>query len=272
MHSPNAFVVHCEDRRFAEDEANVSYANHFFTRLSAKEKNFTKVDFKYCTFDRCYLRSCKFLNCDFTGCRFVSSNFHGSSFRDCRFDYTSFERTQIAPDILDTQAPFLDNLKEKFARSLRVNYSQLGDAESVNKAIKIELDATKTHLYNAWHSEADYYRKTKYPGAWMRFKKFVEWVRFMVLHFVWGNGESAARLLTSIAGLIVLMAIYHLDHMSRLGPWESFLEGLRVAPEVFLGVRTFPEYGHLYLAVVATARLLSFAALTSILIKRFSRR
>jgi hypothetical protein len=181
MLSLNDRIVHCEDHRFSDNEANVSYANHLFTRLSAKEKTFTKVDFRYCTFDRCYLRSCKFLNCDFTGCRFVSSNLHGSSFRDCRFDYASFERTQIAPDILETQAPFLENLKEKFARSLRVNYSQLGDSESVNKAIKIELAATQTHLYNAWHSEADYYRKTKYPGMWMRFTKFLEWLRFRVL-------------------------------------------------------------------------------------------
>lgn len=271
MHSPNALVVHCEDRRFAEDESSVSYQHHLFTRLSAKERTFTKVSFRYSTFDGCYLRSCKFLNCDFTGCRFIATNFHGSSFGDCQFEYATFEKTQIASDILETQAPDLENLKAKFARSLRVNYQQLGDSDSVNKAIKIELEATKTHLYEAWHSKADYYRKTKYPG-WKQIAVFFEWLWFRVLHFVWGNGESAARLLRTLVVLFVLMSIYHANRVGDSGQVRAYFEGLRVAPEVYLGARSFPQYGNLYLAIIATTRLLSFAALTSILIKRFNRR
>lgn len=271
MHSANTLIVHCEDRRFAEDEYRASYQHHLFTRLSAKDRTFAEVSFRYCTFDGCYLRSCKFLKCDFTGCKFVSTNFHGSSFRDCHFEYATFERTQIAPDILETQAPDLDNLKAKFARSLRVNYQQLGDSESVNKAIKIELEATKTHLYEAWHSKADYYRKTKYPG-WKRLTVFFEWLWFRVLHLVWGNGESAVRLLGTLAVLFLLMSIYHANRVGDPGQVKAYFEGLQVAPEVYLGVRSFPQYGYLYLAIIVTTRLLSFAALTAILIKRFSRR
>jgi hypothetical protein len=271
MHSPNTLVVHCEDCRFAEDESGVSYQLHLFTRLSAKDRNFTKVSFRYCTFDGCYLRSCRFLNCDFTGCRFVSTNFHGSSFSDCQFEYATFEKTQITPDILETQAPDLENLKARFARSLRVNYQQLGDSESVNKAIKIELEATKTHLYEAWHSKADYYRKTKYPG-WKRSAVFFEWLWFRALHFVWGNGESAARLLRTLVLLFLLMSIYHANRVGDPSQVKAYFEGLRVAPEVFLGVRTFAQYANMYLAIIATTRLISFAALTSILIKRFNRR
>lgn len=271
MYSPNTFVVRCEDRRFAEDESNVSYQHHLFIRLSAKDRTFTKISFKYCTFDGCYLRSCKFLKCDFTGCKFVSTNFHGSSFTACQFEYATFERTQIAPDILETQAPDFENLKAKFARSLRVNYQQLGDSESVNKAIKIELEATKTHLYEAWHSKADYYRKTKYPG-WKQCAVFLQWLWFRVLHFVWGNGESATRLLRTLIALFLLMSIYHANRISDPYQIRAYWEGLLAAPEVYLGIRTFPQYGNLYLAIIAATRLLTFAALTSILIKRFSRR
>ncbi len=271
MHSANTLIVHCEDRRFAEDESHTSYQHHLFTRLSAKDRTFTAINFRYCTFDGCYLRSCKFQKCDFTGCRFISTNLHGSSFSECKFEYATFEKTQIASDILETQAPDLENLKARFARSLRVNYQQLGDSESVNKAIKIELEATKTHLYEAWHSKADYYRKIKYPG-WKRVAVFFEWLWFRVLHFVWGNGESPLRLLRTLAILFLLMSIYHANRVGA--PWQikPYLEGLRVAPEVFLGVRSFAQYGTLYLAIIATTKLLSFAALTSILIKRFSRR
>ncbi len=125
MYSPNTLVVRCEDCRFAEDESNCAYQHHLFIRLVAKDRTFTKVNFRYCTFDGCYLRDCKFLACDFTGCRFLSTNLNGSAFSTCQFEYATFERTQIAPDILETQAPDRENLKERFARNLRTNYQQL---------------------------------------------------------------------------------------------------------------------------------------------------
>jgi hypothetical protein len=270
MHSPNTLVVRCEDRRFAEDESNASYSNHVFIRLVAKDRTFSRVSFKYCIFDGCYLRDCKFLSCDFTGSRLSSSNFHGSSFSDCKFEYATFEKTQITPDILATQAPYLENLKARFARSLRINYQQLGDAEAVNKAIKIELQATKTHLYEAWHSGKDYHRR-KYPG-WKRIGVFFRWLWFMLQHFLWGNGESALRLLGAILVLFLLMAVYHAYYASDPSHVRSYWEGLCLAPQVYLGVRTFPQYGHSYIAIIAATRLLSFAALTSIIIKRFNRR
>jgi uncharacterized protein YjbI with pentapeptide repeats len=88
----------------------------------------------------------RFDSCDFTGCRFTASNFYTSTFSDCKFEYAVFERTLIESDILDTECPGPDNLKLKFARTLRMNYQQLGDAKSANKAISVELQATKQHL------------------------------------------------------------------------------------------------------------------------------
>jgi hypothetical protein len=270
MHSPNTLVVRCEDHRFADDESNTDYRNHVFVRLVAMRRTFSKVDFRYCVFDGSYLRECKFLDCDFTGTRFLSSNFHESSFSGCKFEYAIFEKTQIAPDILETQAPHFENLKARFARSLRTNYQQLGDADSANKAIKIELQATKTHLYEAWHSKKDYYR-LKYPG-WQQIGVFFRWLWFMMLHFLWGNGESALRLMAALLVLFFLMGVYHAYHVLDPGRVKAYWDGFCVAPEVYLGVRTFPQYGHWYVTVIAATRLLTFAGLTSILIKRFNRR
>lgn len=271
MYSPNTLVVRCEDCRFAEDESNCAYQHHLFIRLVAKDRTFTKVNFRYCTFDGCYLRDCKFLACDFTGCRFLSTNLNGSAFSTCQFEYATFERTQIAPDILETQAPDRENLKERFARNLRTNYQQLGDSESVNKAIKIEIEATKTYRYKAWHSKADYYRKIKFPG-WRRYAAFFQWIWFWVLHFVWGNGESATKLLRTIVVLFLFMSAYHAFRVGDPGQVKVYWEGLRTAPGVYLGIRSVTQYGDMYLVTIATTRLLSFAALTAILIKRFSRR
>ena len=262
--------VRSEDQKFAQNEASTSFINHLFVRLVAKDRTFTRVDFRYCIFDACYIRDCRFISCNFTGCRFLSTNFQGSTFASCTFDYAIFEKTAIADDILESQAPIYENLRAKFARSLRTNYQQLGEADSANKAIRIELEATKTHLYEAWHSSKDYYRR-KYKNL-KRLTSFLRWLWFSILHLLWGNGESALRLVISVIVLFFVMAIYSAIHIGDAGKLISYWDGLCVAPEVFLGVRSFQQYAYWYVTCVMIARLLFFAAFTSILIKRFNRR
>jgi hypothetical protein len=269
MISPSS-RVRCEDQRFDADESDSTLSNYLFIRVSAKDKTFRNVDFKYCIFDGCYLRGCKFINCDFTGCKFVSTNFHASKFSNCEFAYVSFEKTLISDDILETQSPHFENQQARFARTLRVNFQQLGEAESVNKAIKIELAATRAHLYKAWHSKDDYYRH-KYVGL-RRVSYFLKWLWFSTLHWLWGNGESAIRLVWSMIGLFVLMAIYDAIRVGDPGQVQSYWQGFKIAPQVFLGTRSFPQYGNWYITTVAALKLLLFAALTSILLKRFNRR
>jgi Pentapeptide repeats (9 copies) len=262
--------VKTEDQRFANDEKDTEYKKHIFVRLVSMNIVFQNVDFSYCIFDGCYLRKCKFIKCNFTGCKFLSTSFHGSLFNHCTFDYATFEKTIIADDILNTQAPERENLKAWFARSLRVNYQQLGEAESVNKAIKVELSATRTHLSQAWRSNSDYYRE-KYAG-FKRVTSFLRWSSFTILQMLWGNGESVPRLVFSVFGVFVLMAIYYGVNSVAPGQIVSYWRGLGIAPEVFLGVRSFPAAAYWYLTAVITARLLFFAALVSILLKRFNRR
>jgi uncharacterized protein YjbI with pentapeptide repeats len=127
------------DKKFDADVSSGEFVNQLFVRLVAKGKRFTKVDFKYSIFDTCYLRDCVFDSCDFTGCRFTGTNLHGSSFSGCKFDYSLFERTLVDNDILDTGCPGHENLTMRFARTLRMNYQQIGDARSSNKAEGLSL-------------------------------------------------------------------------------------------------------------------------------------
>jgi hypothetical protein len=136
-----------EDKKIDGNLTDAELSNLLFVRLVAKEKEFTKIDFKYCIFDTCYLRQCLFDRCDFTGCRFVGTSFYGSRFSGCKFDYSIFERTIVATDLLRDCCPAPENLKMKFARTLRVNYQQLGDAQAANIAIHVELEATSEHLW-----------------------------------------------------------------------------------------------------------------------------
>lgn len=113
---------HHLDEKFDSDVSNVEYSNRLFVRLVAKGKRFENVDFKYTIFDTCYLRNCVFESCDFTGCRFIGTNFYGASFSGCKFDYAVFERTIIDSHILEIGCPGYENLKLRFARTLRMNF------------------------------------------------------------------------------------------------------------------------------------------------------
>jgi len=258
------------DEKFDSDISNAEFSNRLFIRLVAKGKRFKKVDFKYTIFDTCYLRNCVFDLCDFTGCRFISVNFYGASFNGCKFDYATFERTIIDSDILNIGCPGWDNLKLKFARTLRMNFQQLGDSTSANKAIKVELEATKAHLYKAWKSNESYYRK-KYAGL-NRARKYFEWLYFEALDFIWGNGESAYKLVRSIIIMLLLMTIYDVfvfnDATKINRYWNSFL----TMPEIFLGVKSPSNYHKSYLAFIVFTRLVAIGFFLSIIIKRFNRR
>ncbi len=257
------------DVQWAADSKDQPFLDHVFVRSTAKKRSFVNVDFRYCTFDACYFRDCKFDSCDFTGCRFLGSNFHGSTFVGCKFDYASFERTQIDSAILDHCCPAHENLKLRFARTLRVNFQALGDAASVNKAILVELDATSIHLHKAWRSNESYYRR-KYAGV-HRLNSFVDWLRFKTLDVLWGNGERPAKLARSVVAFLLLIAV--IDVISHRDPAlvASYWGALLDSPQAFLG--TGPSlFGGLATAAIAFVRLVTFGLFVSILVRRFARR
>lgn len=247
-----------------------SFALKVFVRLNAKGIIFKNVSFAHSVIDGCYLRSCVFDSCNFTGCRFIGSNLHQSTFQDCKFDYATFERCHIDDDILTTAAPRQDNLRMRFARSLRMNYQQVGDAKAVNKAISLELEATSRHLLESWSSDSLYHRK-KYPGL-LRMAQFFHWVEFWVLHFVWGNGESVLKLLRSILIAIVMIAIYDAGSLSVQATIYDYWESLKLAPGIFLGTVVQDHHSTAAASTIVATKLVALALLTALLVKRFGRR
>ncbi len=259
-----------KDKKFTADIADKKYINKLFLRLVAKGIKFSNIDFKYCIFDGSYLRNCNFDSCDFTGFRFIGSNFVGSSFSGCKFDYATFDKTFIDNDILDHCCPSPENLKLKFARSLRVNYQQLGDAISANKAIGIELRATEDHLFKGWKSKESYYRK-KYRG-FSRFEEFIKWVNFKSLDFLWGNGESTWKLFRTVFVILVSMSIYHVLANGNSNQISEYLSAFFLSPQILLGLVTPSSYLPSYLTILFVARLVLFGFFMSIILKRFNRR
>jgi hypothetical protein len=258
------------DQAVSHDLIEVVLRNHQFIRLVASKKRFIGCDFSYSEFDSAYLRNCTFDSCKFIGCKFTKSNLRGSIFVGCVFDYAEFSQTQIEPEILDSGCPGQENLQQKFARTLRVNFHQIGDTVASNKAIKVELEAMRMHLYKAWHSRESYYRK-KYPGI-KKAEVFLEWLKFILLDFFWGNGESPWKLVRSIAlvtGAIALGDVYFFGN-----PWalQSYGPALWRAPEVLLGITRPQGFSGVVVSLITGLRYVMLACLVSILVKRFSRR
>ena len=248
--------VKLSDQKFDLPVTGEKFINKLFERLVSKNIKFKNVHFHYCIFDAAYLRNCYFEGCNFTGCRFLNSNLVGCSFNGCTFDYATFDKTHVDSDILDVGCPGPENLKLKFARSLRLNYQQIGDAKSVNKAISIELKATEDHLHKAWKSKESYYRK-KYKG-FDRLKVFGEWLEFKLLDLVWGNGESTWKLIRAILIVLIFMAGIHAFLHGDRDSISSFGEALLISPQVLFGVIKPAEYSPLYLTGIFLIRLILF--------------
>ncbi len=242
-----------------------------FIRLNAKGVRFKKVSFLHCIFEGCYINSCVFDSCDFTGCRFVASNFHQTRFAGCDFRYATFERTHIDSEILDSEAPREENLRMHFSRSLRMNYQQLGDAKSVNKAISIELGATSAYLYKSWISKETYY-KEKYGGILKSSIQLLRWIEFWLLHAIWGNGESILKLIRSLALVLLCIAVYATLTNGNSMDLSQYWNNLSRAPAIFLGVLSPTNFSTGVLSVITGTKLVSIALLTALLVKRFSRR
>ena len=259
------------DKRFDSDESNTRYPNHVFVRLVVMGRTFTKVDFRYTFFEACYLRNCRFDSCDFTGCRFVNTQLPGAKFSGCKFDYATFERTLIDAGVLDTECPGLENLKMRFARSLRTNFQQLGDADAVNKAMRVELNATEIHLKKAWQSNESYYR-SHHPGALLRTLAFLEWLKFKALDLVWGNGENLFRLARFVLIVLVLMALVDVAFDGDPASVRSYVASFIRSFAIFFGTLTPDDYGKVYLALITCVRLIAVGFFLSIIIKKFSRR
>lgn len=248
----------------------VDYAFKVYVRLNAIKITFRKVSFQHCIFDACYFNNCVFDTCDFTGCRFIGCNLHQSSFPGCSFKYSNFERCQIDDDILEREAPREENLKLRFARSLRMNFQQIGDAKAVNRAISQELEATSHYLKKSWSSSEKYYRD-KYPG-WKKIPQLIKWIEFRALDMIWGNGENTLKLLRTIFFIHLLIAIF--DTYNYHNPWDlkSYLDSFLASPGVFFGIKIPDEYPIWFSSTIAATRLVGFAFLTAILVKRFGRR
>ena len=236
------------------------------SRVFAVRVAFVDVNFKQCDFLRCYFRNCRFIRCDFTGANFKESNFRGAQFEECNFRYTTWEKTFLDEYFLNTCLPSEENLARDLARSLRVNFSQIGNYEAVNKAASIEVSLAGQHLYNAAYSRQSYYR-AKYKG-WSRLVHAMSNARWKSLDLLWGNGESIFRVAISGLAVIIIVAVCLMQVHSQL----PFSDALWSTFSHFWGIQAGTNIPDSYEVVLTIIRFVLFGLFMAILVKRLSRR
>lgn len=252
-----------EDKLITGDVLSESFAQRELIRVHAVKVTFTDTSFKQSVLSACYFRNCTFIRCDFTGAQIKETNFRGAKFQDCKFLYTSWEKSQVEEKILESCLPAEENLARDLVRSLRVNFSQIGNYEAVNRAALIEVELTGRHLYNAAYSRQSYYRQ-KYK-EWDRIWNGLGHARWKFLDVLWGNGESLWKIVRSSAFVILCAAAFN---------WNPKTEFIGAIKESFLqfwgvGVTVMPENIAAFLVIT---RFVFFGLFMAILIKRLSQR
>jgi hypothetical protein len=255
-----------EHKEIVSDVRNADLSIREFSRVFAVGVAFFDVSFKQCDFANCYFRNCRFIRCNFTGATIKESNFRGSQFEECDFRYTSWEKTILDENFLDICLPSEENLARDLARSLRVNFSQIGNYEGVNKAASIEVNLTGQHLYNAAYSRQSYYRG-KYKG-WSRISHVINHAWWKALDLLWGNGESILRV--ALSGLVVVI----IAALSLMRDHSSIIvsDALWLAFSGFWGIQGGTKLPDSYTVTLNIIRFIMFGLFMAILVKRLSRR
>lgn len=190
----------------------------------------------------------------------------GTSFPESTFKYTTFSSSQLDDTILDNHLPVEENLARDFVRALRVNFSQVGNYEAVNKAALIEVKLTGKHLYKAAYSREKYYRKKdKYTGIG-RIKAIVSHIIWKFSYLFWGDGESIWRIFISSIVFVLFVSFFITITSSN-----TCLDTIISVIYNFFGVEDL-NITKPYIAVLTVGRLLLFGALVSVFVKKRSKR
>ena len=254
-----------EDKELFGDVSDCSFERKELVRVFAVGLTFKGISFKQAQLSACYFRKCTFIECDFTGAQIRDSNLKGSTFSSCKFQYSTWEKTLLDDQFLGACLPSEGNLARDLVRSLRVNFSQVGNYEAVNRAAALEVKLTGQHLYNAAYSSQSYYRH-KYKGV-ARLSHAFQHAWWKALDLLWGNGESLIRVVVTGIIVVLLAAGYTLPQQ----PKSSFADTVRESFFAFWGVALSAVPNEVGVGL-SVAKYVVLGLLMAILVKKLSRR
>ncbi len=245
-----------------------------FRRVGAKKASFKHSSLTQCLFEDTYLRNAHFSEVNLTGSTFKNCNLEKASFQGCDLRYCTFHVTRLNPDEIINNLPIEPNLKRDLARNLRKNYETIGDKDSADIFLDIEIEAHEQELLGISRRKTEYY-KSRYTG-FDQASAVLKYSASKLSGLVWGYGHRVRRLVASY--LILTLAFgfityfcdlpFHVDPQAsarNLGFWESiyytFAETLSLGATSFApastlakGLQLFQGFlGTLFLALLAAA-------------------
>ncbi len=249
------------------DIDKLNFKKYELVRVYAVDKKFINVSFMQSIICECHFRKSTFRNCDFTGANISNTNFQGADFIGCTFDYTTFTGTHINTIPLRRNLPNRENLKVQLAKSLRLNYTSIGDYDGVNFAINIEIAATLEHLKKAAFSKEAYYRgKTEFSG-FGRLLHGAKYFYYLFLDLLWGNGEKPLRMFISIPLLLTLLSLIFSCSLNI-----SILTSIKETISIFFLGGKSDLLGVTSSSIANIMRYLALGLFVSSLVRRISRR
>jgi hypothetical protein len=232
----------------------IDYSGQHLSDVGAKKGVFEACNFSYCIVDRGYFHGATFTNCKFVGTRFVNCNFRSVTFVRCDFSYSSFDHTYLARGEVVKNLPYQPNIRRDLVRALRVNAVAMGDQETSNSLISLELLASTQHHWEVVKRANSYYEKY---NTVERVSSFFSYLGLRIESLIWGFGLSPSRLL----GWVILAIA-----LSGVAISQASLSGTSPIP-MFSGLK-YAIFGILDLALVPTEVLsinrTTFAALVAI--------
>jgi hypothetical protein len=162
------------------------------------------------TFEDCYFRTVNFKNVDFTGSTFRNCNFEKSTFDEkCAFYYCTFDNCYIRAEEIMERIPdnSRPNQRMTLARNLKTNFANLGDKESSDIFMGIEIEAEEADSWGIFRNKSKYY-KSKHNSPKYRFAALIKYFNSKLSGLIWGYGFELTNLFISyIAVLLIITAI-----------------------------------------------------------------
>ncbi len=245
-----------------------------FRRIGAKKALFERSSLTQCLFEDTYFRNASFTDVRLTGSTFRNCNLEKAIFKGCDLRYCTFQTTRLDRDEIISNLPVEPNLKRDLARNLRKNFEALGDKDSADIFLDIEIEAHEQELLGASRRKTEYYR-----SHYSELDQALAGLKYLVSKLsglVWGYGHRVRRLIASYLiltfGFSLITYFYRLPFTVDPQPtaralefWESiyfaFAETLSLGATPFVpassfakGLQVFQGFlGTLFLALLAAA-------------------
>lgn len=201
-----------------------------FRRIGARNAVFRKCSLTQCLFEDTYFRKASFNDVRFTGSTFRKCNLEKATFQGCDLRFCKFESTFLNRDEIVGNLPVEPILRRNLARNLRKNFEALGDKESSDVFLNIEIEAHEQELLGGFRRKTAYYQQ-----HYTQVDQVIAGLKYITSKLsgiVWGYGHRLSRLLASylVVSCFFAFITYFFDlsfivdteaSPRTLGFWES---------------------------------------------------